>query len=46
MAARRVLEYLTESQIIEYFVNDSGSEVSDNEDNDPSYEPEDSVSGN
>lgn len=42
----RVPEYLTRSQIIEYFINYSGSDISDNEDNDKSYELKHSILDN
>lgn len=39
-------EYLTEpQQSLEYFMNDGGSKIPDNEDIDPDYEPEDNISG-
>ena len=48
MANRRKKDYLylTESQILEYFMNDSGSEIADNEDNALDFEPEDNISDN
>ena len=46
MAARHVPQYITESQIIDYFMYDSGLEICCNEDSDLRYESEDSISGN
>ena len=44
MASRHKQAYLTESQIREYFMNDIGSKIVDNEDSDLNFEPEHSIS--